>query len=158
MRLHSGLRPRGCSKAPKTQVLAVNVRLSLTSQGFALLGGDAKYIPDPASPPAFITGQRRKTKFTRRTGWRGLPTVDLSHGVPTPEAPTIVSGLAENTPTQSCATALRSAGNQCMIGSARARTTAGRHPCVPRRYGAEVRALASAPGELCFPLIMDLHG
>ena len=42
-----------------------------------------------------------------------------------------------------------------MIGSARAGTTAERHRCGPESCALEVRALASAPGELCFPLDMD---
>ena len=39
-----------------------------------------------------------------------------------------------------------------MIGSARAGTTAETHHCEPGSCAVEVRALASAPGELCFPL------
>ena len=45
-----------------------------------------------------------------------------------------------------------------MSGSANAETTAERHQMRAKDLDREVRALASAPGHVCFSLTEDLHG
>jgi hypothetical protein len=45
-----------------------------------------------------------------------------------------------------------------MSGSANAGTTAERHQMRAKDLDPEVRALASAPGHVCFSLTEDLHG